>query len=178
MNYFTSDLHLGHRAIAKYRPSLGSAEEQSEYWIQKIESLGKRDILFVLGDSIFDNKDYENQIHRLRNARCRIKVIMGNHDTTKLYEEITKRKDNGFPSAIEVQLPFFSYKNIWLSHCPIHPSELRNRLGNIHGHLHNAILDDERYFDVCPEKHNFKFVKYDTIKDYFNQLERNENEQN
>ena len=55
--------------------------------------------------------------------KCRIKLVMGNHDDHRLYKE----------SIFEMQLPFFSYKSYWISHCPIHPQELRNRKGNIHG---------------------------------------------
>jgi len=165
MNLFTSDLHIGHKVITKYRNNFKSPEEHDEYWIQKIESLGKRDILHVLGDFIFENPRYDEYIKRLRNVKCRIKVIMGNHDSLKLYDEVQLNKEQN--SKIEIQLPFYSYKNFWVSHCPIHPSEIRNRHGVIHGHLHKKFLYDDRYFDVCPEKHNYEFVEFDKIKDYF-----------
>jgi calcineurin-like phosphoesterase family protein len=60
-----------------------------------------------------------------------------------------------------------SYKSFWLSHCPIHPQELRNRKANIHGHLHGSVLNDPRYFDVCPEKHNYQMVDYEEIKAFY-----------
>lgn len=59
---------------------------------------------------------------------------------------------------ILIQLPLFSYKNTWISHCPIHPQELRNRDGNIHGHLHNSIVPDLRYFNVNLDVNGYDFV--------------------
>jgi len=44
---------------------------------------------------------------------------MGNHDSLKLYK-INNPK-------IEMQLPLFTYKDFWLSHCPIHPQKMRTR---------------------------------------------------
>lgn len=58
-------------------------------------------------------------------------------------------------------------KNFWISHCPVHYQELRGRVGNIHGHLHFAELDDPRYFDVGLDKNNFKFVDFEDIKNIF-----------
>ena len=161
MNYFTSDLHIGHKAICKYRPEFESTREHDLYWIEKIESLGKRDILFILGDFIFESEHYEEYIERLKNVKCRIKLILGNHDNPKLYRDT-------IDSKIEIQLPFYSYKNFWLSHCPIHPQEMRRRYGNIHGHLHRSVLEGDNtdlYFDVSPEKHNYEFVPFETIKE-------------
>lgn len=161
MNYFTSDLHLGHKGIMKYRKK----EFYNYRYIHDIEIieqiflLGKRDILFILGDFIFDCKEYDNYVDMLRKyKRCRIKLIMGNHDSKRLYSE----------DVVEMQLPFYSYKNMWLSHCPIHPQEMRNRVGNIHGHLHDCCIDNSMYFNVNLDVNNYKFVPLDDIKAHFN----------
>lgn len=42
------------------------------------------------------------------------------------------------------------YKNLWLTHAPIHPDELRGKK-NVHGHCHGHILNDKRYINVCVE---------------------------
>ena len=159
-SYFSSDLHIGHKTIHKYRDIFASAEEHHEYMISKIEKLGKRDVFTIIGDFIFDSPDYDKYMKRINNCKCRIKLVMGNHDSLKLYKE----------PKIEVQLPLFSYKNKWVSHCPIHPNEMRNRLGNIHGHLHKEVLNSDAYFNVNIDVHNYEFVELDTIKAYFNEL--------
>ena len=72
---------------------------------------------------------------------------MGNHDSKLLYNE----------TCIEMQLPFYSYKNMWLNHCPIHPEELRGRDGCVHGHMHLESLPDKRYFNVNLDVNNYQF---------------------
>ena len=163
MNYFTSDLHLGHRAICKYRDIFKTTKEHDEYILQEMEKLGKRDILFILGDFLFDGPHYEEYIKRIRKMKCRIKLIMGNHDSLELYKEINQKPQSP-EGSIEIQLPLFSYKNCWLSHAPIHPGELRNRDLCIHGHMHLEKLDDLRYFNVNIDVNDYKFVKFDDIK--------------
>lgn len=164
MNYFTSDLHLGHKSIPKYRDGFKSMETHDNFIIDKILKLGKRDILYILGDFLFDGPHYDEYVQRLQKAKCRIKLSLGNHDSLRLYSPIIK--ENG-KLLFEVQLPFYSYKSIWLSHCPIHPFEMRNRLGNIHGHMHLETLGDPKYFNVNIDVNDYKFVSFDYIKEYF-----------
>ena len=177
MVYFTSDLHLGHKAIPKYREPFGDMKEHDDFIINKILELNKRDILFVLGDFLFDGDHYDEYIQRLKEAKCRIKVVMGNHDSMKLY--------NTEEHPFEIQLPLFSYKGFWLSHAPIHPQEMRNRTGNLHGHLHKesvkkeiSVIDkdfcsgtievkDDKYFNVNLDVNDYKFVNLEDIKKVF-----------
>jgi calcineurin-like phosphoesterase family protein len=160
MNYFSSDFHLGHKVITKYRPQFKTIKEHDNAIFAEAEKLTKRDILFILGDFLFDCDNFENYLIRISKLKCRIKLVMGNHDSLKLYtQQIAKN--------IEIQLPLFSYKNFWVSHCPVHPDELRGRIANIHGHLHNATLDDNRYYDVGLDKNNFKFINWEEIKEVF-----------
>jgi len=154
---FTSDLHLGHKNICKYRERFSSSEEHDEYMLSKIEALDKRDLLFILGDFIFESPKYEEQIERLSKVKCRIRFIMGNHDSLKLLKV----------DFLEHREPLANYKGMWLSHCPIHPQELRNRTGNIHGHLHSCDIGAKEYFNVNIENHDYEFVKLETIKEYF-----------
>lgn len=173
---FTSDLHIGHKNIIKYRPEFKTPEEHDNFMIDKILSLSKRTVLTVIGDFLFDSEYYDEYIKILSEKKCRIKLIMGNHDSLKLYNS----------NIFEVQLPIFSYKNIWISHAPIHPDELRGRLGNIHGHLHKEVImkdiivskygglahentrvTDERYFNVNIDVNNYEFVPVEKIKEYF-----------
>ena len=153
MKYFSSDLHFNHNIIVpKYR-KFSSQEEHDNIILDKIAKLKKREILTLLGDTIFDGPRYQWYIDQLNKMACRIQLVFGNHDSLKLYKE----------PKFEIQLPLYSYKNLWVSHCPIHPSELRNRDGNIHGHLHTKDLDDPRYINVCIDYNNYNFVHFDEI---------------
>lgn len=153
---FTSDLHLGHRSICKYRSKFTTAEEHDEYILDLMSKLNKRTILFILGDFLFDGPHFEAYLHRIAKFPCTIKLVMGNHDSMQLYTQT-------IAPNILIQLPLFSYKNTWLSHCPIHPQELRNRDGNIHGHLHTSIVPDLRYFNVNLDVNGYDFVPLNKI---------------
>ena len=154
MNFFTSDLHLGHRSIVKYRPEFASMEDHDRALLEKISQLKKRDILFVLGDFIFPGPNYDKYIQAMVKMPGRIKVIMGNHDSLDLYRA---------PPKFEIQLPLFVYKGNWVSHAPIHPDELRDRTLNIHGHIHGTELPDQRYFNVNFDVRGHDFVPFEQI---------------
>ena len=159
--YFTSDWHLGHKNILKYRPEFSSIEDHNQTLINNFNSVvKKRDTVYFLGDIVFEQKDLE-LIKQLVPSR---KILyLGNHDYLSAKDYLTV-----FDEIYAIR----SFKSYWLSHCPIHPQELRNRKGNIHGHLHASILDDSRYFDVSPEKHNYQLVDFETIKIHFNNQEQ------
>ena len=159
-NYFTSDWHLGHKSILKYREQFKTTEEHDEAIFAELAKLNKRDILYILGDFLFDCENFEKYLERISHYPCRIKLVLGNHDSLKIYSQTVAKN-------IELQLPLFSMKNFWISHCPVHEQELRGRVGNIHGHTHFAELDDPRYFDVGLDKNNFKFVDFEEIKNIF-----------
>ena len=172
MVYFTSDLHLGHKNICKYRPRFKTPEEHDEYMFNILEALDKRDLVFILGDFLFDGPHYDAYVERLRKLTCRIRFIAGNHDSLKLRTE----------DFLEHRQPLANYKGFWLSHCPIHPQEMRERKGNIHGHLHSEsvktreycplddcdhLVKDVKYYNVNIEDNNYQVVPLDTIKEYF-----------
>ena len=58
----------------------------------------------------------------------------------------------------------FKKYGFWLSHCPVHPNELRHKK-NIHGHVHNKTVDDDRYINVCCDVVNYTPVELDKIRD-------------
>ena len=174
---FTSDLHLGHKAICKYRPEFKTSKEHDDYMLDKILSLRKRTVLHILGDFLFDGPHFDEYIERLSKKKCRIKLVFGNHDSLKLLD---------YRHLFEIQLPLYSYKGHWISHCPIHPQEMRGRLGCVHGHLHKEevmieyqewdnydecyyVEDDldKRYFNVNIDVNGYEFVKWEEIKNHF-----------
>ncbi len=154
--YFTSDWHFGHKAILKYRKEFKTIEEHDNTFIKNFNKVvTKRDRVFFLGDIAFT----EEGLEKLKELRfCHKILYLGNHDTLS-----TEKYLEYFDEVHAIK----SYKNFWVTHCPIHPQEMRNRKGCIHGHLHNSILDDPKYFDVSPEKHNYELIDFQDIKEYF-----------
>jgi len=151
--YFISDLHLGHKQILEFagnfRTWATTVEEHDEVLIDRINSVvTKRDKLFILGDGVFGT----HNLYLIDAINGYKHLVMGNHDTDyhkvgqllEVYDKVT---------AYEV------YKGCWLTHIPMHPTELRGKK-NIHGHVHmNSIRDhyneiDSRYINVCVEMNN------------------------
>lgn len=153
---FTSDWHLGHKAISKYRPQYSSIEEHDQAIFDQLSILKKRDIVWVLGDILFDSDKYDYYVETLSKMSCEMRFVLGNHDSLKLYKE--NRWNN-----VSIQLPFFSYKNMWISHCPIAEREIRERDLVVHGHCHNFSMLDKRYYNVILDKNVFKFVEYEQL---------------
>jgi len=152
--YFISDLHFGHNHIHRFghRPWADSPEEHDEVLLDRINStVKKRAKLYVLGDVAFNLEGVE-VFKRIRCAN--IEVLWGNHDLVKQLAPFVTRHHG-----------FCKYKkDFWLSHCPIHPAELRGKR-NIHGHVHHNVLDDCRYISVCVDSCDGYPIPFEEIRD-------------
>ena len=165
--WFTSDLHLGHRNICKFRTYFSSPEEHHEVITDNLaSSVKKNDLLWILGDSVFDT-DYLGHLDRIR---CQKHLVIGNHCAERYDQKLLYAK---FNKVYGLKKKY----GAWLTHAPIHPEELR---GNwcIHGHTHNHLIKkvihlgeqyvrydvDERYINVCPEHHDWKPVDLAWVK--------------
>ena len=145
---FISDPHAGHKNVLNFplrktQVAIKNGDDHTGWLIEGWNAVvGKRDPVYVLGDIAFGRDSLEIY----KELRGEKKLILGNHDEypTHLYIEA------GFkilPSLKKYR------KKFWLSHAPIHPSELRG-LPNIHGHIHDNIIQDESYLNVCAEHLN------------------------
>lgn len=148
--------HLGHKNICKYRPQFHYPEEHDECIIQNWNSIirKKNQIVWVLGDFLIHNnkRDIPLLLSRLNGT---IKVIPGNHDCMDYYP-----KEMIQPGLVKK----YGY---WLTHCPIHPQELRGHKV-IYAHVHNHIIPDkENYFCVCAEQINFTPISLEEIREKF-----------
>ena len=107
----TSDLHLGHKNIHKFRTQFSTAEEHHEFVFENFATnIKKADSIIFLGDIAFDMKWLE----RLHFIKCRKKtLILGNHDTERL-------NISDLTSVYDSIHSLYSKRNFWFSHCPIH----------------------------------------------------------
>lgn len=162
--WIISDVHFGHLNICRYRPQFSSMEEHDETVFENIlTTVRKRDTLWMLGDSCFDEASYQ-KIVSISKAVLHLNYIPGNHDTDSgPRQEMYKRmiKDGLFSKTGSM----FKHKGFWLTHPPIHPIELRGK-PNIHGHTHNAFMG-EGYVNVCVEHTNFKPIAFEEIRARF-----------
>lgn len=140
--YIISDLHFGHPNIITYAKGLRgglNSEEHDRWLIEQINSkVTKHDLLYVLGDISMNS----NNLHLMKKIRGNKMLVRGNHDiyATKRYLE--------YFSEVHGLL---SYRGVfWMTHAPIHPDSLRGRF-NLHGHVHQNSLEDDRYINCCVE---------------------------
>ncbi len=164
---FMSDTHLGHRSICKYRDQFLSVEEHDETIKDALLSVAnKRQKIWLLGDIAFTSEAGDWIVDL--STKCNLEIVLGNHDTREGHMNTIKYIQAG----IKIH-GLTTYKDAWLSHCPIHPDELRKKIVNIHGHTHNQNISahdvnherfvDPRYFNVSCENIGFKPIRYDEI---------------
>ena len=170
----SSDHHLGHKNNTKYRTQFSSAEEHHNFVFENLATnVGKRDTLYLLGDVAFD----KYWLEKIKSIKCQHKkLILGNHCSE---HNTIKELADAFDSVESL----LSKRNVWFSHCPIHPQEMRGRLFNVHGHLHGNVVErtvfeygnaigmaqDERYVNVCLEHTNYKPISFAEIMERFNE---------
>lgn len=155
--WFWGDIHGGHKNIQRFRKEFDS-EETSWNTIKENhhKMVTKRDHVFFLGDTVFSAE-------RLADIKTWVGakkvLILGNHCTQYLHiKELAEAFD-------EIH-GLYKYKEFWLSHAPIHPVELRGRFC-LHGHTHYNTLDDDRYFNTCPEVNGYSPISLLEIRKEF-----------
>ena len=162
-NYFIGDLHLGHKNILKYRDEFDSIEDHDNTITENIRRVySKRNTLWLLGDCFFslDWRDFSIEVCDNFGS---VHLVLGNHDTeNKERMELTKWVMIAQPN-VHVHGITSRYK-CWLSHCPIHPDEMRGKVANIHGHVHSKSIDDDRYINVSCEAVGFKPIDLNGIR--------------
>ena len=132
--YLIADTHFNHGNIIKYcnRP-FSDIEEMNSTIISNWNSVvDKDDIVYHLGDFILgDNiSDFINKLNG------KIYLVRGNHDgkSINFYNNIGLE-------VVPTKTKLEEYKII-LSHRPLEDRGIPNGYINIHGHIHNAKLDD------------------------------------
>lgn len=168
---FISDLHISHKNVLNFSPqhrlNADSIESHDLMLMHLIRnSVTKRDRLYILGDLILGDASLDI----FDSIPCDKILVRGNHDD--------RFNASDFLTVFKDVLGIVLYKKHWLTHCPIHPDELRGK-GNIHGHVHtNSIRDhyhqpDPRYINVCVEALDGVPIAYqDIINGTYNRIRR------
>lgn len=151
--FFISDLHFGHENMAKKR-GFSSVEEHDNHIIEKWNSVvNKKDTVWVLGDISMERSQPYELLNKLKGFK---KVVLGNHCLGKHVPKLLEYVNSVCGMA--------SYKGCILTHAPIHPTELNYRFTyNIHGHVHENTLPDERYINVSCEAVDYTPQLFDNL---------------
>ena len=160
--YCIADLHFRHRNIIKIRSQFGSAEEHDNFLLDRINStVNKHDSLYILGDCCVGDGSYE----LLWQLRCEnLFLIPGNHDgeRTKIQAEYFNRVLGSYAR----KLPGMEIGAVF-THIPVHPDCLDRWDLNVHGHLHDQVIDDPRYFNVSCERLDYTPVSMEELAERF-----------
>ena len=142
---FTSDLHFRHINMAVNYRHFSDVYAQDEYIISQWNKVVKRrDLTYILGDVTMEKKDHYYLLDQLNGHKI---VVLGNHDLPQHTEELLKYVDK-VAGCID-------YKGCVLTHIPISETELIHHRKNIHGHIHNARIDNDKYVNVCVDLHDY-----------------------
>lgn len=147
--YIIADTHFNHLNIRKYCSRPDNCDELTVRNWKKL--VGKDDLIYVLGDVHFGKRsEISDWIENLPGIKI---LIKGNHDREREQFYL----NHGFVAvldfavvtiAVKISNHQMRYDKILLSHEPIViPSE--NRIvANIHGHLHNNVIEDWKKEEV------------------------------
>lgn len=140
MDYFISDLHLGHKRIIEFeRFEFNTIEEHDRFVIDSIKSRVKeKDTLYLAGDV--------GSLDMLDEIKCRKIFIAGNHDKYSKAKYLEKFDE-------VYMFPIYYNRRVLVSHYP-HPVE--DHILNIHGHLHGATLNKPNHINVSAAMINYK----------------------
>lgn len=157
--FYTADWHLGHRNITeKFRTHFSSNKEHNDTIVANyLKTVTKRDTAYFLGDICFDKASLDI-IRALPGSK---RLVMGNHEN-----QYGEYRTSELWDVFDKVYGLHTRKQVWLSHAPIHPLELRNK-PNVHGHVHEQTLSDWRYANVCLENCNYHPVDFEDIKAAF-----------
>jgi len=138
-----------------------TVEEHNEALIANHNSVVKpADTFYMLGDCFLNNGDDYTPLRRMNG---KIKIIVGNHCTWNRIKNYVKLAEEGVIHSVEGYGTIG--KDVILSHIPVHDSQVSYRFKwNIHGHLHNGVVNDPRYFCASMDRINFTPISYEEIK--------------
>lgn len=166
MIYFISDTHFSHSNIIKYcnRP-FDNIDKMNKTIIENWNKVVKdNDIVYHLGDFA----RYNNELKALtRKLNGKIYLLKGNHD-----REIVAFYNNAGLEIIPTQTRMDEYKLI-LSHRPLMDSQIPKGYVNIHGHIHNKLIQNEldeklysidKHINVSVDVIDFKPISINELK--------------
>lgn len=154
--FVISDTHIGHNNIIKFVDSNGnrirpfeSLDEMHQLLLNNWNSVvSDDDVVYHLGDVGFHRVDTADFLSK---AKGKKHLILGNHDNFPMsfYE--------GYFNSIKVSKRFTlsDGTKLMLSHYPIHDFSLHGFDVNVHGHIHDKVILDNKYKNVSVENIGF-----------------------
>lgn len=152
--HIISDPHFGHKNLALHR-GFATVEEHDQLIIDNWNRVvNKKDTVWILGDIGMEKTSHYHVLNQLFGYK---KIVLGNHDLPQHIPELMK--------YVNSVCGMYNYKKkgVVFTHAPIHPDEMERFRLNIHGHMHENIINDPRYISVSMEQVNYTPVLLDDI---------------
>jgi len=167
--WLISDTHFSHANILKFvgidgnriRSQFNSVKDMDDFmcsqWADKVKP---EDHVWHLGDVTMGS-----HLGMIKGLPGHKRLLLGNHDRLKMTEYMAA----GFQKIQTIR----RFDEVICSHYPLHPSSISGKLiGNIHGHIHQNVIDDPRYLNVSVERTGYAPIALDNcikmIKDQLN----------
>jgi len=160
--YVISDTHFGHENIYKFttedkvtrvRPEFSNSIEGDAEMVRRWNAIvTPQDHVYHLGDVCMNTAKHLALVKYLLGHK---RLIWGNHD---------KGKPSEYQAAGFQKIMGYRWINDFiLSHVPLHPSSLGNRI-NVHGHIHERAPFGEQYRNVSVERINYTPVLLESLR--------------
>lgn len=169
--WLTSDHHFGHANILTFkddqglliRPGFKDVQEMDELMVERWnECVKPGDRVYHLGDVAMNVRTLDAVLPRLNGSK---RLILGNHDV----DVLLLRKYFKKVSLWRV----FKDEGFVCTHIPLMPGQFRQRtVLNVHGHIHQNLMDQPTWFNVCVEHHQYRPVHMDVVLDLVKELRR------
>jgi calcineurin-like phosphoesterase family protein len=154
--FVISDLHLSHKNMALKRGFKDEIEHDKFIIEQWNKVVSKKDTVWILGDITMEKSSPYPLLDKLNGYK---KVVLGNHDQPQHIPELLK--------YVNSVCGVIKFKGFILTHYPIHQSEIDRFYINIHGHVHENSLTDNRYINVSCEVVNYTPVRLSSFTKHF-----------
>lgn len=142
MDYFTSDWHLGHKAIVDIssRPFKDIKEMEEVILNNSIRKMKKGDNLYFLGDLSFSTSATERVLEEINKRKINFFWVLGNHDIKRVKKEYETKYVRISGNLIIKR----DKKIIHMNHFPLIAWEksFRNSF-HLYGHIHNFSKERE-----------------------------------
>jgi len=151
--FIISDTHFGHKRLYTFlgvdgrpvRPMANSDEGDAVMIARWNETVGPDDEIWHLGDVAW-SPDALRILDRLNGVKH---LILGNHDSFEM-----PIYDHYFASVQAAAV----IGDLLLTHWPVHDSQLTFHRLNLHGHIHDRVIDDPRYVNLSVEHTDYRPV--------------------
>jgi calcineurin-like phosphoesterase family protein len=166
--WFISDTHFFHDNILGFKDRDGnlirgrqfsSSGQMNEYitenWNERIRS---QDKVYHLGDVAVGVRDQDKFTELMTWLNGHKRLLLGNNDHIE---------QPAYKSFERIELwtgGKFKQYNFVASHIPLRKDQMRDGEFNVHGHIHQNVMSEPGYINVCVEHTDYKPIHLDEIR--------------